>query len=138
MNYEGMFAVFNEHNDRETGAPHPLAPLRMTAAEWNTEQRLQHGVAAARTLPKRSWWPDSGSASSSTRSPRATEPPATNGSWTADSAATRTRARRSGRRVHRRPTRGRTKRQPTVTSPTKHHQGRLDRHDQSRRASAST
>ena len=47
MDYEGMFAVFNEHNDRETGAPHPLAPLRMTAAEWQVEQRLQQAVAAA-------------------------------------------------------------------------------------------
>jgi len=47
MDYEGMFAVFNEHNDTSTGAPHPLAPLRMTADEWDTEQRLQQAAAAA-------------------------------------------------------------------------------------------
>ena len=47
MDYEGMFAVFNEHNDTSTGAPHPLAPLRMTAAEWETEQRLQRAVGSA-------------------------------------------------------------------------------------------
>ena len=47
MDYEGMFAVFNEHNDTFTGAPHPLASLRMTAGEWETEQRLQRAVAQA-------------------------------------------------------------------------------------------
>ena len=44
MDYEGMFAVFNEHNDTATGAPHPLAALRMTANEWDDEQRLQRAV----------------------------------------------------------------------------------------------
>ena len=34
MDYEGMFAVLNEHNDAHTGAPHPLAALCMTATEW--------------------------------------------------------------------------------------------------------
>lgn len=47
MDYDGMFASFNERNERHTGAPHPLAPLRMTAAEWDTEQRVQQAVAAA-------------------------------------------------------------------------------------------
>ena len=45
--YEGMFAVFNEHNDAFAGAPHPLASLRMTAAESEAEQRLQRAVATA-------------------------------------------------------------------------------------------
>ena len=47
MDYEGMFAVFNEHNDTSTGAPHPLAPLRMSTDEWDTERRLQQAAAAA-------------------------------------------------------------------------------------------
>ena len=47
MDYEGMFAVFNEHNDTDTGAPHPLASLRMAAPEWDDERRLQRAVATA-------------------------------------------------------------------------------------------
>lgn len=47
MDYEGMFAAFNERLEGSTGAPHPLASLRMTADEWRHEQQLRHSIATA-------------------------------------------------------------------------------------------
>lgn len=44
MDYEGVFAVFNEHNVRLHGSPHPLAPLRMSEQEADKEDHVHRAV----------------------------------------------------------------------------------------------
>ncbi|HVL98274.1 MAG TPA: hypothetical protein VM324_03175 [Egibacteraceae bacterium] len=46
MDYEGMFAVFNELDDRWRGLAHPMAPLARDEAERILEDHLQASVVA--------------------------------------------------------------------------------------------
>lgn len=44
MDYEGMFAVFDERNVRWHGSPHPLAPLAMSEPEADQEDHVRRAV----------------------------------------------------------------------------------------------
>lgn len=44
MDYEGMFAGFNELGRRWRGSPHPLAPLRMTEPEADEEEHVRRAA----------------------------------------------------------------------------------------------
>lgn len=47
MDYEGMFALFNDANESVHGAPHPLAALRLSDFEFEADRRLRELVLNA-------------------------------------------------------------------------------------------